>query len=81
MVDHPGLVHLDFRGCSALRRVPHASSYGVVVEAEVVFTAVDWERSRTSLVRVIATPGVHVGSANHPSGSQGLGLVTVGVAF
>ena len=82
VVDHSCLVHLNFRGCSApVRWISHPPPYGVVVETEVVLTAVHGHRSRASSVVRVVTSWVHVGSANHPSWAQCLGMVTVGVSF
>ena len=77
MVDHSCLVHLNFRGGSALRGVPHPAPYGVVGQTEVVLAAVDGDGAGASVVRA----RVEGRSPNNPSRAEGLGLVTVGVSF
>ena len=80
MVDHSCLVHLNFRGGSALGGVPHPAPYGVVGQTQVVLAAVHRGGARASVVRTGATR-VQLGSADHPSWAECLGLVTVGVSF
>ena len=55
MVDHPRLVHLNFRGTSALGRIPNSAGLGrirsitrpvdgVVVQREIVFASIECSR-------------------------------------
>lgn len=55
MVDHPRLVHLNFRGTSALGRIPNSAGLGrirtitgdgVVVQREIVFASIECSRCR-----------------------------------
>ena len=90
VVDDSCLVDLHLGGRPAVWRVSDAPPYGVVVEAEVVLTAIQSSSSSSSSSscrakhcvtgsRVVG--GVERRSAHHPAGSEGLGMVTTGVSF
>ena len=88
VVDDSCLVDLHLGGRPPVWRVSHTPPYGVVVEAEVVLTAIQSSSSSSSSCRAKhcvtgsrVVGGVERRSAHHPAGSEGLGMVTTGVSF
>ena len=84
VVDHSCLVHLDFRGRPAVRRISHSPTYGVVVQTEVVLTAVECPSSHPT--QVVPGPGVEAGVQLGPLDlssvrSQCLGVLTTWISL
>ena len=85
MVDHPGLVHMNFRGTSALRRIPNSASLGwirsitcpadgVVVQREIVFASIECSRCREYGVFALvchkhSVMGQHIRGGCEPGGT------------
>lgn len=89
MVDYSGLVHMNFRGTSPLRRIPNSASLRwvgsvlspvdrVVVQREIIFTSIEcswcWEHGMFTLVcHKHSVMSQNIGRCWEPSGAGGVG--------
>jgi hypothetical protein len=89
MVDYSGLVHMNFRGTSPLRRIPNSASLRwvgsilspvdrVVVQREIIFTSIEcswcWEHGMFTLVcHKHSVMSQNIGRCWEPGGAGGVG--------